>query len=538
MKVATRFTAGKAALLLLALGPGLLLACAGEAATPASGPAGTVTLAVHTFAKEVLDPSLDSMVGRPYHGEMFDWFIGATPDGKISLKNGVLESYKPNADASVWTLTLKKDVKWHDGTDVTADDMKFSIEYYMRPEAVCTACGGLKANVERVQVVDRHTATIRLKSPDVTLPAALSPMEGDLMILPKHYIERVGPKEFGEKPMGSGPWRLVSRKVTQSIEYAANPKYWNRDRIPGFAALRLLLVPENRTRLAMLRRAEVDMIPVEPQDVAVLKREGFTILGPKYTASTTLLFWKSYDPRFITNKLEIRKALALAVDWDGLFKAIYPPEVAERYRGGGAIFTPLNVGYDPSLPAYKYDPTEAKRLLQQGGYTGETVKFWSFASFENPEQKEVNEIIAGYWRAVGLNVQLIPIDFGSFVPKYVSSPQRFDPPIEVGVMSPIPRPSTLGNLRIFMISHKAGGRIWSYWNPDWLDGVYKEVAGIVDDGRRERRLREINKKLYEEYWAVPIALRHFPWATRNIADWQPTDGSPLSMSFETLKPRR
>lgn len=523
-----------AAVLLTAVVSGLAMAGGAEA----QAPTGTVTLAVHTFAKEVLDPSLDSTVGRPYHGEMFDWFIGATPDGKLSVKHGVLESYKPNADASVWTFTLKKAVKWHDGTDVTADDIKFTIEYYMRPEAVCTACGGLKNNVERVQVVDRYTAAIHLKAPDVALPAAFSPMEGDLLILPKHYVERVGPKEFGEKPMGSGPWKLVSRKITQSIEYEANTRYWNRDRVPGFATLRLLLVPENRTRLAMLRRGEVDMIPIEPQDAAALKKEGFTILGPRYTASTTLLFWKSYDARFITNKLEIRKALTLAVDWEGLFKAIYPAEVAERYRGGGAIFTPLSLGHDPSLPPYRYDPAEARRLLQRAGYNGETVKFWSFASFENPEQKEVNEIIAGYWRAVGVNVQLIPVDFGSFVPKYVADPQNFSPPIEVAVMSPIARPSTLGNMRTFMISHKAGGRIWAYWNTEWLDGLYKEVSGIVDDGKREQRLREINRKIYEEYWAIPIALRHFPWATRNVADWQPTDGTPLSPNYETLKPRR
>jgi peptide/nickel transport system substrate-binding protein len=504
----------------------------------AQGPTGTVTAAVHTFAKEVLDPSLDSTVGRPYHGGMFDWFIGATPDGKLSVKHGVLESYRPNADASVWTFVLKKGVKWHDGADVTADDIKFSIEYYMRPEAVCTACGGLKSNVDRVQVVDRYTATLYLKAPDVSLPAAFSPMEGDLLILPKHYIERVGAKEFGEKPMGSGPWKLVSRKITQSIEYAANTSYWNPERVPGFATLRLLLVPENRTRLAMLRRGEADMIPIEPQDAVALKREGFAIMGPRNTASTTLLFWKSYDPRFITSKLEIRKALALAVDWDGLFKAIYPPDVAERYRGGGALFTPLSLGYDATLPAYPYDPAEARRLLQQGGYAGETVRFWSFASFENPEQREVNEIIAGYWRAVGVNVQLMPIDFGSFVPKYVADPQNFTGPIEVAVMSPIARPSTLGNLRTFMISHKAGGRIWSYWNSDYIDGVFKELTGIVDDGRRERRLREVNRKLYEEYWAVPIAARHFPWGTRNIGDWQPTDGTPLSLNFETLKPKR
>jgi peptide/nickel transport system substrate-binding protein len=498
-------------------------------------PAGTVTAAVHTFSKEVLDPSLDSAPGLPYHGQLYDFFIGASPDGKVDLGYGVLENYESNADATEWTFTLKPGIKWHDGVEMTAADMKFTVEHYMRPEAVCTSCGGLKNNVAGVDIIDDRTIKIRLTAPDVNLAAAFGPMEGDLVILPKHYMEDVGPAEFAEKPLGSGPFKLVGRQLTQSIEYAANPDYWNKSRIPGIATLKLLLVPENRTRLAMLRRGEVDMIPIEPQDAEALKAEGFTVMGPKYAASTTLLFWKSYDDAFLSNDLRIRKAMALAVDWAALFKAMYPPEVAEPYRGGAAIFSPLSLGTDPELPPYDYDPEEARRLLTEAGYDGQEVKFWSFASFENPEQKEVNEIIAGYWRAIGINVSLIPIDFGSFVPKYVSDPQKFDPVLEVAVMSPIARPSTLGNIRTFMISHDAGGRIWAYWDPETLDKTFAELSAMVDENAREEGLRALNKKVYDEYWAVPIALRHFPWATREIANWEPTAGTPLIMNFETLK---
>ncbi|MGH6926474.1 MAG: ABC transporter substrate-binding protein [Propylenella sp.] len=501
----------------------------------AAEPRGELTAAVHTFAKEVLDPSLDSAVGLPYHGQMFDFLIGATHEGELTLDTGLLESYSPNADATEWTFKLKEGLKWQDGEAITSADIKFTIEYYQREEAVCTACGGLKTNVASVEEVDPYTAVVKLKSPDVSVPWTFSPMEGDLLLLPKHYIESVGPEGFGEKPMGSGPYKFVSRQITQSIEYAANTDYWNQDRIPGVATLRLILVPENRTRLAMLRSGEVDMIPIEPQDAEALKSEGFKIFGPKNSVSTMVLFWKSYDPQFLTNKLEIRKALALAVDWAALFKAIYPPEVASPFPGGAAIFTPLAIGYDSSLAPYEYDPEEAKRLLEAGGYTGQEVRFWSFASFENPEQKEVNEIIAGYWRAIGVNVTLLPIDFGSFVPKYVADPQQFDPPLEVAVMSPLARPSTLGNLRTFMISHQAGGRIWTYWDSEWLDGEFKQITGIVDEAEREERLRAINRKVYDEYWAIPIALRHFPWATRNVADWKGTDGT-FFLNFETLQP--
>jgi peptide/nickel transport system substrate-binding protein len=513
----------------------LSIAAVNSVAGALAAPTGTVTVAVHTFSKETLDPSLDSAPGLPYRGELYDFFIGATPDGKVNLDYGVLQSYAANADATTWTFVLKQGLKWHDGVEMTADDMKFTIEYYMRPEAICTSCGGLKANVGGVDIVDKYTINIRLKTPDVNLAAAFGPIEGDLVILPKHYIDKVGPAEFAEKPLGSGPFKLVGRKLTQSIEYAANPDYWNQARVPNIATLKLLLVPENRTRLAMLRRGEVDMIPIEPQDANALKTEGFKILGPKYACSTTLLFWKSYDSAFLSHDLDIRKAMALAVDWQALFKAMYPPEVAEPYHGGAAIFSPISMGSDESLPAYKYDPEQAKALLKKAGYTNQEVKFWSFASFENPEQKEVNEVIAGYWRAIGINVTLIPIDFGSFVPKYVSDPQKFDPVLEVAVMSPIGRPSTLGNLRTFMISKAAGGRIAAYWDPQSIDATFATLSATVDEKQREDALRDLNKKIYDEYWAVPIALRHFPWATRGITNWEPAAGTPLIMNFETLK---
>src|SRR4051812_17799675 len=156
----------------------LTVLCSAYSATAQVKSAGTITAAVHTFSKEVLDPSLDSAPGLPYHGEMFDWFIGATADGKVDLDYGVLKSYGSNADATEWTFVLKSGLKWHDGADITSDDIKFTIEYYMRTESVCTACGGLKKNVAGVDIPDKLTAKLRLKSPDVNIPAIFGPMEG------------------------------------------------------------------------------------------------------------------------------------------------------------------------------------------------------------------------------------------------------------------------------------------------------------------------------------------------------------------------
>ena len=501
-------------------------------------PQGTVRVAFHTFSKEIMDPAQDGTPGLPYHGQMFDWFIGATPEGKLTTDYGALERYESNADATVWTFVLRKGIKWHDGTEMTADDIKFSLDHYAGPTTQCTQCGAVRTNLDRTEVVDPTTVRMYLKRADVGIPDAFGPLEGNFLVLPKHYIDKVGLKGFEEKPLGSGPWKFVKREIGQYIEYEANTAYWNPERIPGFAKLHMLLVPESRTRVAMLKRAEAELISLEPQDVEPLKKDGYKIIGPRDTGFPMLSFYKTYDPAFLTHKLEFRKALILGVDWDAVVKAFYPPEVAERQRGGAPLFSRVTLGYDPELPPYPYAPEEAKRLLKASGYKGEKVTYWNFFFTANPEQLEVNEVIASYWRKLDIDVELVTIDYSAFRSRTQSRPQKFDPPASVGVQFPWARPSLLNNMRVFMLGHQAGGSTSVYWNQERSERLFTEVSGITDVVARDRRLREINRELYEEYWAMPIVLRHTPFAaSAKVADWQPSNGSPTALAFETLKPK-
>jgi peptide/nickel transport system substrate-binding protein len=500
-------------------------------------PTGTVKVAIGTFGKEVMDISLDGSVGLPYHGEMFDWFIGATPDGKLSTKYGVLESYKSNADATAYTFALKKGIKWHDGVEMTSDDIKFSLEHFKRPDSACTQCGAMRKNLARVKVIDRYTATMYLKKADVNIPAAFGPLEGNFKILPKHHFDKVGVKGFNDNPLGSGPWKFVSRRIGEFIEYEANTDYWNSGRIPGFAKLRVVLAPEARTRMAMLKRGEVDVAALNSEHVKPLRADGFRITGANTIGYPMILFYGSYNPEFITHKLEIRKALTLALNIKELVAAYYPSEVARPYEGGTLFFSPVTMGYDPNLPPYPYDPEEAKRLLKQAGYKGETVKFWNFLTSANPEQLEMNEVIASSWRDIGVNVELIPIDFGAFRPNLKSEPQTLKPPAHIGSHMAWARPSVVNNWRVFLISHAAGGSLATGWNPKKIDKYWAEVSAIVDPDKREKRLLEINRDLYDEYWGIPIAIRNqvFGLGAR-VKDWQPTSGTPTDLCFETLKP--
>jgi ABC-type transport system substrate-binding protein len=156
----------------------------------------------------------------------------------------------------------------------------------------------------------------------------------------------------------------------------------------------------------------------------------------------------------------------------------------------------------------------------------------------NPEQLEVNEVIASYWRKLDIDVELVTIDYGAFRSRTQSRPQKFDPPTAVGVQCPWARPSLVNNIRVFMLSHQAGGSTMVYWDVDKAERLFAEVSAITDVEARERRLRELNRELYEEHWAMPIAVRHTPFAASpKIADWQPSSGTPTAPAFETLKPK-
>ena len=109
--------------------------------------------------------------------------------------------------------------------------------------------------------------------------------------------------------------------------------------------------------------------------------------------------------------------------------------------------------------------------------------------------------------------------------------------LAVGVQFPFARPGLVNNFRSFMLSHEDGGSTWAYWKPERAKRLFAEASAIVDEEARDRRLREINRELYEEYWAMPIVLRHTPFAaSAKVADWQPSNGSPTALAFETLKP--
>ena len=141
-----------------------------------------------------------------------------------------------------------------------------------------------------------------LNSPNAIFPHLLSWVEGDFGVLPKRYFEALPGQTFEDKrdafvkqPIGTGPWKFVSRTVGTNIEFEANPDYWDQRRVPQFARLRLIKVPELATRMNMLRTAEADLAVVDSDGAKTLHGEGKQIFVNRNVAHALMVFYRGWQ---------------------------------------------------------------------------------------------------------------------------------------------------------------------------------------------------------------------------------------------------
>lgn len=527
---------------LLGVTVGALMMIATTALTPAPSTAqapaksaDTVVAALPTFGRETMDPGVAINNDITYYGPMFDWFVGVTHEGHFAKDQGALRDWKMSPDGKTWTLTLRSGMRWHDGREVTAEDGKFSMERYAAADATCTVCGTLKDYLESVRVVDKHTFVVQFKRPNQFFTNALAPMQGDLPILPQHYWKQVGGSEgFIKKPLGSGPWKFVDRKLGQFVEYEANPNYWDKSRVPAFKRLRIVLAPEGSSRLALVQRGDADLALMDPSLAPDIRKAGLRIMGPRDVQIQFVAFLQSWDPAFAANKLEVRRAINLAIDMDALVKAIYPEGTGKR---AVSVVGPLMEGYDPTLKPYPYDPQEARRLLKSAGVEGLKLTLYQYTFAQGPEYPRIQETIAAYLEAVGLKPNLVPVDYPAIRTKVVQG--KLDPPAVLGTFFMVSGSSLDNNLRILVISHKVGGRVAGFWDSQKIDDLNERYLGTLDAGARQKIAQQMNRYMHETYGFIPVSVINQVWAVHpRLGSWQPADGTPMYLRYETLKPAR
>lgn len=458
----------------------------------------TLRYAVQSFGAETFDPTLTSVTtGLGFAGPLWDWLT--VVDSKGTLSPGLATGWSSTPDAKVWVFKLRRGVKFHDGTEVTAEDVQFTLrDGFGRKEAKSSRAKQFRGKIKAVEVVDPYTVKITMQKSWPTFAHDVSNQPGtEGIVLPKKYIEKVGWKTYGRKPVGTGAFKFVRHETGNMVEFEAVKDHWRYK--PQFDKLHILLVPEAATRVAMLRTGQVDVAGVSLDDMPSLAEKGFKFARDPQASSVRIhLYGSYYKTAGPVGKLEVRKALNMAINREELVKTLF--------RGAGkpaAVFpiSELSIGFPKDLKPYPFDPDEARKLLARAGYpNGFRIKLYSLPTGGFSLHQQVSEAVAGYWEAIGVRTEIVPTDIGAFRPLYIKQPQS---------------PQLVGQASIFATTGRLNGAsslgIWFAKNrkitqlADDVDDLYqatqkaatvKEIAALT-----ERAFR----KIYSDYRSVPIA---------------------------------
>ena len=227
------------------------------AAAPAgaAGPEGQMTWGVHfSLAPTWFDPADTPAMITPFltlyalHDAM------AKPMPGNPMAPNLAESWTISRDGLVYEFVLRKGIRFHNGETMTAEDVKFSFERYKGASA-----GLLKKRVVAVEVVDPLRVRFRLKEPwPDFMTFYATPATGAGWVVPRKYVEKVGDDGFKRAPIGAGPYKFVSFTPGVELVVEAFEQYWRK--VPQVKRLVFRVVPDESTRLAMLKRGEADVV--------------------------------------------------------------------------------------------------------------------------------------------------------------------------------------------------------------------------------------------------------------------------------------
>src|SRR5258705_5774928 len=213
-----------------------------------------LVIALSSFSAETVDPALQGHNVKYYLSLMFDYLVGTTTDGQPSQAGGLASKWESSADHRRWTFHLRKGVKFHNGDEMTSEDVKFSLQRAMSKRSTTGYAGPLRALIVDIETPAPDRVVVVTKDPTLIIPTYLSrSLSTEGIVLPKKYIEANGDDVFARKPIGTGPYKFVEQVVGSHIKMTAVDNHW-RIGVPKDKNVTFKLVPEETTRIALIRR--------------------------------------------------------------------------------------------------------------------------------------------------------------------------------------------------------------------------------------------------------------------------------------------
>jgi peptide/nickel transport system substrate-binding protein len=477
---------------------------------------GDLTVALSSLSTETLDPALGGHIVKYYMSLIFDYVVGTTPDGKPSPDGGIAPGWEMTHDQGGWAFDIRQGVKFHNGDELTAEDVKASILRGISPISTTGYAGALRSSIKEIEIANPHKLIIHTKSPSLIIPHYLSrALSTEGVVMPKALAGENMKDQVARHPIGSGPYRFVEQVTGSHITLEAVPNHW-RIGTPKFKTITFRLVPEESARIAMLRRGEVDIIDVSRERVTEVKRAGFDSVLRKDEAMLNIWLIQNWEPSVPINDKRIREAMNLAINRQELLETLFGGMGEIIPIPYGLSWTLKEIGYQiAEQDHYSYDPERAKKLLAEAGHpNGFTVDFHSFLLPGLPEGRAFVEAVAGYWERIGIKSKIIPVDYAAFRKKWVDK-QITGAPGYYNI-------ANRGWVGTFALLEKQayGPSVMTTVKDPQSDAWIQEILTATDEARAFELLRHIFKRFRSEHYVVPLFNIHSPYAvSKKVAGW-------------------
>jgi peptide/nickel transport system substrate-binding protein len=464
---------------------------AGAAVGPA--PAGSMTLAWHTnIAPRWLDP-------LQHDGS-------ATPDNFLmALHDALIKNYKEQLydhlaladhfefaeDARSATFQLREGLKFHDGSPVTPDDVKWTYEHYHGAWAQV-----MHDETDKIKIVDKRTVRFDFKKPFLDFPRLLGTANvcGAGWVIPANYYEKVGKDGFAERPIGAGPYKLVSQEPGTKLEFEAFEGYYAPVHIKKFT---MISVPDPATRVAMLDRGEADIIYFIPGEmVSRVQRDKKIMLAPVVSGNWWLEFPGFEDPKNPFHDKRVREAISLAIDREAMNNA----ECAGLGRVDGNWIND-DVEYALDWPKWPHDIAKAKKLMAEAGYPDGFTYDWLTPA---PPYYSRGERIVSQLQAIGIRGKMQTLERAVYNKRRQTGMKEW-PGLNI-VLAGARIGATWANW--YESLFRCGGRLGAdAICVNDLDAKFDKYVASVAPAERKRLAEEIQREILENYYFIPV-FRH------------------------------
>ena len=323
------------------------------------------------------------------------------PQGKVTP--GLLDSWR-TIDEKTWQVKLKAGGMFSNGKPNDAANFAKNLAYLQTDAGKALQIGRLFLEVESTRVIDATTLEILTKSPQPLLPATFS----ELFLVEADAWASMGAADYAKSPVSSGPWK----PVTWSTDGFTGTAYDKAFRPSKFRNISIIALPEAVTRIQALASDQVDFITnVAPDDVAKLRAAGHQAEVSPAPVTLGLAFYEQRQGFNPFKDRRVRLAANMAIDRNAMVNGLMPGLAQPAHQAA----TPQTRGYDPTIPAYPYDPEQAKRLLAEAGYPNGFETALQFTTGSHPFANEIWTLVGDSLSKIGIRTTVLPVALSDLV---------------------------------------------------------------------------------------------------------------------------